>query len=175
MGILYVQARVLCEGTHFRALGEKRYGTPMILAIPSKEWKLKKFRKMPAAWCSPTSKASLEQYHWQHLGQLRVLHSMDICFSRSPGCRRWFSQSAARHVCWPVPGQWRSVDVSASGYSRYFSNSPGLPGFVAGPRPCLFESHCSLHSQRSSDHKHMEPRYGSNTRHPRPFITLKNG
>ena len=24
--------------------------------------------------------------------------------------------------------------------------------------PCLFESHCSLHSQRSSDHKHIEPR-----------------
>lgn len=177
--------------THFRALGEKRYGTPMILALPSKEWKLKKsFRKMQAAWCSPTSKASLEQYHLQHLNRQlpRVLHSMlhqlvqspFSCFiDRSPGCRRWFSQSAARHVCWPVPGQWsRSVDVSsASGYprySRYFSNS--APGFVAqGPRPCLFESHCSLHSQRSSDHKHMEPRYGSNTRHPRPFITLENG
>ena len=37
MCILYVQVRGLCEGTHFRALGEKRYGTPMILAIPSKE------------------------------------------------------------------------------------------------------------------------------------------
>ena len=34
-------------------------------------------------------------------------------------------------------GQWRSVDVSASGYSRYFSNSPGFVG-ISGGAPAMF-------------------------------------
>lgn len=63
----------------------------------------------------------------------------------------------------PSQQQEMFVDLSTQNSKK---NSPKLNVNVSDSAgayrlrsmPCLFESHCSLHSQRSSDHKHIEPR-----------------